>query len=176
MRKFPLIVLCLFLSAGMGHAQTQNNGSLTGLKQITFTMGSPDNAPNKAALACGITPALIRDAAMYPLSATRLKILEETPSQQSASTLLDVPIFDLTSGTVRDTSGLCFSTIHLEVIIMQWSQASFASVPRWHHVVLWENGWFGYSATPQHAKQIRDEIEVLTKKFVTEWNSDNKPQ
>jgi hypothetical protein len=166
MRKLSLIAVWIFLSAGLSQAQ-QQPGSLSGIKSANVNINEAD-AENKS---CGITDQLIREAVMYPISGSRLKVSSLLPPST------DVPILSVAISTVRGgvTSGLCLSGIRIQLAIYQPLTLPFASGPRMHKVMLWEGGWHGGSMQHDHAKQIREQIELLMKRFVTAWNLDNKP-
>jgi hypothetical protein len=165
MRTLPIIVVCLFLSAGFGHAQTQNDGKLKGLTQINLIVEDL----TKDSQACGITPELIRSAFMYPASSSNLKTkIEEEP--------LRIPIFYIQVSTLHGVSGLCFSDVIVKVYINQTLKLPFANRDGFYEVDLWHENWVVFSPVNRHAQMIKEQIENITKAFLTAWNLDNKPQ
>jgi hypothetical protein len=162
MRILPLIAVCLFMSAGFGHAQTEIGGKLKGLTQITLLV---EDLP-KDAQACGITPELVRNAFMYPASSSKLQIKDS----------IDVRTVFYIQITTLHERGTCFSNIALKLYIYQELKVSFADRIGSYEVDLWHRGWLGISAVNRHPQIIREQIENYTKQFLTAWNLDNKPQ
>lgn len=161
MRVLPLIAVCLFLSAGFAHAETKNTGSLNGLTEVELIIENLD----AEAQDCRITPQLIENAFMFPASSTALKIPKE------ASTAFYISIM-----TIHEKSGRCSSLIQFRLYGFQLVKPLFSDLPRFAKVVFWDDYWMGFSNQNEHKKTIRDAVEVVTKKFLTKWNLDNKPQ
>jgi hypothetical protein len=161
MRTLSLIVVCILMCTGHSHAQTIN-GSLRGLKEIRLLV----EAPSKGAEACGVTPELIRDAFMYPASASRLRI---------ANLNSDAPTFYIVIGTVH-TGALCVSSVIAKVFVYHSIKLDFSDMDRSYRVELWFDGSVYASGMNEHARQIERAVEESTKRFVTDWNLDNKHQ
>jgi hypothetical protein len=51
----------------------------------------------------------------------------------------------------------------------------FSGDTRLAEVNLWHNGVIFSSSPSRHLSQVTSEIENSTKKFITDWNLDNKP-
>jgi hypothetical protein len=169
LRTLPLIAVCLFLSAGFGHAETEpKEHPLKGLKQISLEI----ELLNQDAQTCGITRELIHDAFMYPASSSKLKISDDLINLQP-----DVATFYIQVTThYTKTLGLCFTGINMQAHIYQSLKLPFADRVKGFNVKLWDDETIGVSAANQHGRQIQGMIEDYTKKFLTAWNLDNKPQ
>lgn len=163
MRILPLIAVLLFLGTGFGQAQ-QQTGSLSEIKLINLTVAVTDSAKF-----CGVTEQMIRDAAMYPISSTRLSISNPESGE--------VPTLGIAVSTFVGNSGLCASSIEFELAMLRPLQLPFATEARMYKIVFYQSNWHGYAMPDAHGKQIREQVELFTKKFVTTWNLDNnKPQ
>jgi hypothetical protein len=163
MRKLPLIAVCLFLNAELGHAEMRFGGAMRGLTKISVIVEALD----KDSQACGITTELIQDAFMYPVSSSNLKVEE---------TRLGTPVFYIQVGTIHGQNGLCVSTVNLSADIYQGVKLSFVNDEQFLKIQLWDAEWNGFSQANQHNRMIKNTIEDMTKKFLTAWNLDNKPQ
>jgi hypothetical protein len=164
MRKLPLIAMCLFMTAGFGHARAESYvGSLTGVTKIELLIEDLD-ANNKA---CGITEEIIRDAFMYPASSSRLQIARDDPS---------APFFYIQVTTLHSNVGACASHIHYQLYFHQLVQPVFTPSPRNLDMVFWNEGSIMMSQQNQHAQMVKENVENYTKKFLTKWNFDNKSQ
>jgi hypothetical protein len=161
MRILPLIAVCLFMSAGFGHAQTYD-GNLKGLKLIKPLVEDLD----EGARACGVTEELIRDGFMYPVSSSNLQI---------SDTNSDAATFYIQLTTLRMRFG-CVSAINIKVYVYQFLKPPFSDDAKLFKVELWSQGSINSSGTNEHARSIKGAIEDITKHFMTAWNLDNKPQ
>jgi hypothetical protein len=162
MRILPLIVVCLFMGAGYGHAQMEPG--LKGLTEVELVIEklSADSQ------ACGITEQSIRDAFTFPVSSTALKI--------SKPSITNHPVFYIKVITIREDAGRCTSAIQFRVFEFRLIKPDFSDLSRSAAVEYWHDNWLGFSGQSQHNKMIRDDVEAATKRFLTKWNLDNKPQ
>jgi hypothetical protein len=159
MHILPLVFVYLFLSTGFGHAS-----GLGGLTQIRLLM----EELSTVAQACGVTKELIQDAFMYPASSSNLKV--------ASNSEFAAPIFYIQIGTLRGAAGLCFSAVNVKVYIQQMVKIPASNLDGIYEVQLWEDSWLGFSHANEHGEMVRQKIETSTKKFLTKWNLDNKPQ
>ena len=164
MRKLRFIAVCLFIGAGFGDAQAgSHSGDLTGITKIELLIESL----TANAKACGITEKMISDAFMYPASSSRLQIARDD---------LDVPSFYIQVTTLHTNSGACASSINFRLWYRQPVKPVFAESPRGLDIVFWIDGSIVMSAQNHHAQMVKEDVENYTKKFLTNWNLDNKPQ
>jgi hypothetical protein len=162
MRMLALIAFWLLMNVGFGHAQTNRSGDLKGMTKIHLLIETlTDDAK-----ACGITKELIRDAFMYPASSSRLQITSDP----------DSPIFYIQVSTLRlNPEGICFSSVYYESYNSQFVQPDFAPTPKLYDVVFWKTGSVFFSVNNRHTQLVRENVEDYTKRFLTIWNLDNKP-
>jgi hypothetical protein len=58
----------------------------------------------------------------------------------------------------------------------QTVQPEFGGSPKFVELIFWNLGTLTSSGQFQHAQLIKEDIENSTKKFLTTWNLDTKPQ
>ena len=139
MRTLLLFVAYLFLANGFAHAQ-----SLQGLSKIQLVIEDPDK--DKGATACGITNKLIKDAFMYPVSASALQVTNDPAA----------PIFYIQPATLKLPVG-CFTSINFQLYENQYVKPTFAEGPsRPAEVVYWEDTFVvAASEENRHSKRNR---------------------
>ena len=102
---------------------------------------------------------------MYPLSSSKIRVV---PSSD-ALFYVDVQIL------YRKENGICFSVVQLRALVFQAVTLKFSGDTKLAPVELWSKGSMASSSPSSHAALITSEIEKSTKKFITDWNLDNKP-
>jgi hypothetical protein len=115
--------------------------------------------------ACGLTEASIREAIMYPLSSSKIKV----------DRALAPAVFYVNVNTSYSKDRLCVSSVHMEARFYQNVTLKFSGDTMLVEINLWRDGGILFSPPSRHAAQITSGIEQYTKKFVTDWNLDNKP-
>lgn len=84
---------------------------------------------------------------------------------------INAPLLIVSIQTLRTPNGVCFSSVQMDLNL-----TLPASAPHSKNAItaeeqrLWEASNIGYSAAAAHASQARELIEVMTKKFITDWN------
>jgi hypothetical protein len=112
---------------------------------------------------CGLTEEAIRAAAMYPLSSTKIAV------DHSADLTLYINV-----GTLHPNVG-CISSIAIQAYAFQKVTLQFSGDEKAVEIILWKSGSLLTSSRNEHARQVSEEIEEKVKKFITDWNLDNKP-
>ena len=115
---------------------------------------------------CGLAEQAIRAAAMYPLSSAKIEI---------ASRALVHFYINVNSVFLREDR-LCISNLHIKVYTFGDVTFSFSGDEKQGvEVVLWDTGYVASSGRSSHARYIAGGIEDQVKRFITDWNLDNKP-
>ena len=153
------VVIASLLFADQAQAQTLGN-KLRGINQISLLIEQLDDATK----ACQITDALIQSAFMYPASGARFVVVK---------TSINVPNMYFNIVTVRPNQ-ICVSNIDMLLYVDQEVKLKASNRDIYAVIQLWTGGSIRSSANGQHAQAVRDTIERVTKKFITDWNLDNK--
>jgi S1-C subfamily serine protease len=162
MPLFAVIVTFGFiLGLTQAHAQTLNH-LLQGLSRVDLVIDDLDEQDKE----CGLTKSAVRTAVMYPLSSSRIEV------DQSADVVLYVAIGTLSFRADR----LCVSHVKLQVLSVQSVMLSFSDLQTRAEVELWHSGGMLSSDRDSHARRITGSIEQRLKKFITDWNLDNKAE
>ena len=156
-RLFHIFIL-LCLATTTAHAQSPG---LSGLKEIHLLI----EGLSKDAEACGITQQLIRDAFMYPASGAKFNVVDTTAA----------PTFYIQISTLRlhPISG-CASSINAQVYVTQNVTLDFSNTGVFAEVVLWNGSYLVSGSPADHPTQVKEDVEDLTKEFITKWNLSNK--
>jgi len=158
------IVIASLLLGEQAQAQTRGN-SLRGINQIDLVIP----ALNKSSEECQITEALIRDAFMYTASGARFSLIRDSQFQ------FFVPFFYFNTMTLSfKPDQLCVSAIEMRLRVTQQVELKASGQSILARIELWNDGSIRSSAKGQHGDVIRDWIERATKRFITDWNLDNK--
>ena len=135
--------------------------SLKGLKSIHLLV----EELNEESQRCGITQPLIHDAFMFPASSSKMHISNDNT----------VPIFYVHVLTIlQGHLGWCVSHLRVELYTNQWVKLDYTD-DAWVHMRLWQEEVLITSKIEDHGQLIRNNVENLTKKFLTEWNLANRP-
>jgi hypothetical protein len=110
-----------------------------------------------------VTEEGIRAAVMYPLSSTKITV----------DSLADVRLFIIVT-TLHQEVG-CIGMVRVEVFTGQKVTLQFSGDEKFAEVLLWESDSLVTSPRDHHARQVSETIEEELKKFITDWNLDNKP-
>jgi hypothetical protein len=160
-------VLLGLLFSDQAQSQTTSN-RLSGVKEISFLIERDDDDANE----CRITEDLIRDAFMYPLSGGRFAVKERP--------VLDVPYMYISIPTMFFKQRQhCVWHILMQLGVPQGvtltasGRTVFAKVELWHERFMMSSALKDY-AGQDHARRVREAIEEMTKKFITDWDLDNK--
>jgi hypothetical protein len=148
----------LGLSVADGAAQTEGN-QLRGAESFHLII----QTTNPSGDACGVTEERIREAFMFPASGAKFAIAEIAP--------LAIHIVSL-GGDVKD--GRCATHVKLLVYFYLTVEPRFAKAPFEGRVVVWDGDALSFSGRDDHPKEVREVVDALTRKFVTDWNMDNK--
>jgi hypothetical protein len=142
-------------------AQTYGN-QLRGINQISLLIEPLDEDQKE----CQLTEALIHDAFMYPASGARFVIVKEA---------IAVPkmYFNITTLFFRQNQ-VCFSNVDIRLQVHQEARLETSGRSILATILLWNVSSVRSSVRGRHAQPIREAIEEATKKFVTDWNLDNK--
>jgi hypothetical protein len=157
-----IVAVAATLIANQSQAQTPSH-LLRGLSQVQVVIEKLHGGSKE----CGLTEASIRDAIMYPLSSSRVEVVRNS----------DVAFY--VKVNTLYSKELCFSSVSLEVftyhyVTLKWFGDTTGA--RRAEVRLWDPpGVIDYSSPSSHAQRILNEIENSVKRFITDWNLDNKP-
>jgi hypothetical protein len=115
---------------------------------------------------CGLTKEGIRNAIMFPLSSTGIKVGVDEPA-----------VFYVNIGTLYFSSPRgCVSSIRVEVRTYQYVTLKFSIENKFVKIDLWGGDAIFSTDRDGHARNVSDKLDELTKKFVTDWNYDNEPR
>jgi hypothetical protein len=159
MRYLFSIIATAFLLVTGRPSYGQRPG-LKGLDKIELVI----QVPNKDSQACGITKALVRDSFMYPASSAKFKLVVN-----HADARFHIDVIGL-----HTKSGMCVSAINMQVNRNQEVKLDYQKIPSFGLVQIWGAGALFMSVVSQHPQIVREQIEEITKKFITEWNLANR--
>jgi hypothetical protein len=152
------VAVAVTLMCSQGHAQTRHH-LLRGLSAIDLVF----EELSSGAKPCGLTEEAIRAAVMYPLSSAKIAL------ETSAFETLYIHI-----STLHQNLG-CFSVVSIQAYTLQKVTLQFSGEEKVVDVILWKSDSLLTSNWSGHARQVSDTIEEAVKKFITDWNLDNKP-
>jgi len=116
--------------------------------------------------ACGITEDSVRAAFTYPASFSSLQIAKDPES----------PYAYINVNTIRPSgTQFCFSSVEMRIVAPQQIELEFSGRQALSEVVLWRVGSILTSSANRHERQVTETIEGYAKKFISDWNLDNKP-
>ena len=141
-------------------AQMPSN-ALRGLSQIHLVI-EPLNGND---ITCGLTEEAIRAAVLFPASSARFQI-----TNPFVPTVLYVQTTTLFFGPQHS----CVTNINMRVYSWQEVTLNFSGGNAFARIELWNTGYIIGGPQSGHPRRIAQVIEDLTKKFVTDWNFDNK--
>jgi hypothetical protein len=147
------------LIADQSQAQTTDN-LLRGLSKIKLVIERLE-ADDRV---CGLTEEALRAAAMFPLSSAKVEVTPAAPAY------LYVNLLTLYLAPVD----LCVSNIQMQVLSYQSVTLDFSGEEKLAVVELWNGGSIYSSARANHLRRISEVIDGRTKKFLTDWNLDNR--
>jgi hypothetical protein len=161
-----MLRLMMLLLAGMlalpqqGKAQTRDH-LLSGATKIQLEIGKLGDDSRR----CGLTEEALRSTVMYPLSSSKIEVVP----QGEVILYIDV-------NTLHPKLGLiCSSSATIKAFSFQEATLAFSGEKKIVPVMLWEDGCIALSSPGDHAKYLFPSIEGNVKKFITDWNLDNKP-
>jgi hypothetical protein len=158
-RLRPIILAALISISHQAYAQTPSN-TLRGVSKIQILIEDMNQADSK----CGLTREAIQAVVMYPLSSTKIQI----------DVLAPVTLYLNISTLYSDQDQLCFSNVQIDANSMQRVKFDFSGAVNFAKVNLWYTGSVLYTDKSGHARHVSDIIEGSIKKFVTDWNLDNR--
>jgi hypothetical protein len=156
----PIVAVAAILITNQTQAQTRQH-LLRGLSKIELLVERLTHEEE-----CGLTEEAIRAAAMYPLSSTKIAL----------DHLADVTFYINILTAYLQEDQLCFSNLSIRAYTYQKVTLEFSGDDKAVVIDLWDSGDVAYSSRNRHARQISEMIEDRVKKFVTDWNLDNKPE
>jgi hypothetical protein len=112
----------------------------------------------------GISNEIIRHAVLYPASSAKFQISD------SAHTNLYVNIDSL----VFKSADLCVTHIQMQAFAFQEVTLDFSGKETMATVELWSQGGIVSTNRAAHSRHVTQLIEDIMKRFVTDWNIDNK--
>ena len=160
-RLLATVVAVTVLISQQCNAQTTDNllRRVSKIQLVIETLGTD-------AMECGLAEQAIRAAAMYPLSSAKIEI---------ASRALVHFYINVNSVFLREDR-LCISNLHIKVYTFGDVTFAFSGDEKQGvEVVLWDTGYVASSGRSSHARYIAGGIEDQVKRFITDWNLDNKP-
>jgi hypothetical protein len=164
MRRLVLFVAtAATLMCNQGHARTKHN-LLRGASKIALSI----EKQSPEAKECGLTEEAIRAAVMYPLSSSKVELV---PANDADAVVLYVNIASL----YLKEDQTCFSSLSIQVYTYQKVTLEFSGDEKYAWIELWTSGGVASSYPSRHAQRMTSFIEDKVKKFITDWNLDNKP-
>jgi hypothetical protein len=155
-----VVIITAMLMAGPSGAQTEG-GVLRGLTKVRIVIEDLSSRGTE----CGLTEQGIRNAIMFPLSSTKIEV--------AAPPL--VPYFYVAISSLHLQSvRLCVSHLRIQVYSYQEVKLRFFNESKFVSIELWKNGVIFSSNPNDHARDMSEVLEELMKKFVTDWNFDNR--
>jgi S1-C subfamily serine protease len=173
-----LVIFAAILLSNQGHAQTRNH-LLSGLSKIKLVIEQLDSD----AKVCGLSKQAIRAAVMYPFSSATIDVVADgffhrafqPHLDESDAVLSDAVLYVNINTLYLKADQACFSSLHIEAYTIQKVTLEFSGDEKLAQVLLWESGAVASSSPSQHAGQMTSSVEEKVKKFITDWNLDNKP-
>ena len=154
----PIILAAMILISHQACAQSQFN-MLRGVSKIKILIEDMNGADYKK---CGLTQEGVRAAIMYPLSSSKIQIVDTAPY---------VTLY-VNIGTLDN--GVCSSSIQIDVNNFQPVKLEFSGDTKFAKVMLWYTGGVASGNRTSHSRLVSEFIEERIKKFVTDWNLDNR--
>jgi hypothetical protein len=156
-RTIFIIAICLLGSVHQARSEVTDQ-RLKDVKQITLLV----EELHKDSTYCGVTKDFIREAFMYPASSARFKVVGSSPA---------VFYINVNTGRAGDD---CFSAIDIQLYMYQRVKLQLSNRIVYDDVVLWSTGGILGSDRSTHGQKIREAVEEYTKRFIPQWNLDNK--
>jgi hypothetical protein len=118
--------------------------------------------------ACGLTRELIEEAFMYPVSSSRLRVVVDTDGTYDLTPTFYIKVL---SGIENNR---CYA--YISGFLYSWELVTiFATkVKPLVRVELWQEGVLISGSAVSFTQHARTILERLSKRFVTEWNIENK--
>jgi hypothetical protein len=160
-RLVAIAALALISMSPQCQAQTKNH-LLSGLSAVDLEI----EELNPDSIECGITEGAIRASVMYPLSSAKIRV------NATADAVLYVQVTSL----YIKPEHICFANVRLEVYVIQNVTLEFSGEVRMSKIQVWHANSVAYSGRSRHAKYLSEILEDQSKKFVTDWNLDNKDE
>jgi len=157
-----IVIVTAMLLADASEAQTIN-GALRGLTRVIINID--DLSPN--ATECGFTRERIREAIMFSLSSTKIDVVDLA---------VNTPFLYVLISSLRFQSPLPFCVSSLEVQVYAFGDVTlgFSNEKKRAKIELWHDGIIFSSYQSDHTQQMSETLEGRMKKFITDWNLDNK--
>lgn len=150
-----IVVLALFSPQARSH-----ESPLRGLAKLDLVIENFDSE----AINCGITKEGIRRAIMNVASDAKFQISDVTETYMYVATST---LFFKSVDACATT--LTMQVIHLQDVVLDFSgREATAAIELWSHIVSFSD------KRANHGQQYLQAIEVLTKRFITDWNLANK--
>ena len=162
-----VVGVCGFVLLGLlfnnrAQAQTTSN-RLSGVNEISFLIEDHDDNAKE----CRITEDVIRDAFKYPMNGARFAVKERP--------VLDVPYMYISIPTLFFKQRQhCVSHILMQLGVPQGVILTASGRTVFAKVELWHQRFMASSVLEDHARHIREAIKEMTKKFIADWDLDNK--
>jgi hypothetical protein len=160
MRRILVAITCLLMLSFQCEAQTIGH-ALRGLAKINVLVEDLGDEDIK----CGLTEDLIRDAVLYPTSSAKIQVANELVSES---------LYVNTLSFFSEAAQFCVTTIVMEARSFEEEMLTSSRRKVRSEIVLWRDGRLASSNRSGHARLVAEGIEQLAKKFVTDWNLDNK--
>jgi hypothetical protein len=142
--------------------------ALRGLKAVTLIVDGIDEDSKR----CGLTPELIRDAFLFPVSQTKLEVSDSSDVN---------PIFHISiNSLIQRVPNQCIASLAFTLFNYQRVKLDYVDNPDERHLEV--RLWYAQSVLvsgaapgdPSHPQIVRQTIENTTKKFLTFWFLANK--
>jgi S1-C subfamily serine protease len=164
-KEFAMLQMVMIVAAAMivlpqqSHAQTLNK-LLRGLSKVQLVIEDLDSDSK----GCGLSEEAVRASVMYPLSSTDIRVEPR----------VNVAFYVNISTLLIAADQRCTSSLRIRVYAYQTVTLNFSGDEKYAEVTLWNSTSIHSSGRAPHARQIADAIESRAKKFITDWNLDNK--
>ena len=124
--------------------------------RVTQDFGDPDDRKF-----CSLTKSFIKSAFSFPISGSKIKILDGAP------VTIHVSIATLYEEAVNG----CYSAIVVQAYIYEAVRLTPTNNFSFERIVLWENGYLLIGSREGHLRRVREKLEDFAKEFVVDWTA-----
>jgi hypothetical protein len=117
-----------------------------------------------SAKSCGLDQAELRDAAVRPLSGSKIKLANERSTDPMA--------YFIEVGALQPTSSLCTGSIGISL----WDRQSVTAhgTTQQRRIVYWSVNYDVAASSDNFAQLVKDKIGEATQRFIAQWSLDQK--
>jgi hypothetical protein len=162
--RYIIFAITFLLSLTLQSDARAIRNALRGLTKIVIVVEQLDSN----SIECGLTKDAIRDAVLYPVSAAKFHVVNDDNDP------LTPTLYVNTISLLFRPEELCVTHVALQAYAIQVVTLEFSGEQVLSEINLWDDG--GICSTPRwgHARRVTETLERYAKRFVTNWNLDNK--